>query len=197
MEPVKPGYQTTEFWITMLVLGLAAAFGVPGETPWQARVGLFFGAVASGLAYKWSRTSVKNNAADVGEETKPHGFVRLPLLLALLVAAALASCAYVQATAGALKTCVGREVAAADWNELKDLANSALRLDGQSALANLSILAMKHGGLIVDCVVTELRSEYLHRVAATAGAGVQKSGGLEDERALTNADKWLTRSVQR
>ena len=59
---VKPGYQTTEFWMTAAatVVGLAIASGiVPTSGTWPQIVGLVTG-VLGALGYTVSRTAVKN-----------------------------------------------------------------------------------------------------------------------------------------
>lgn len=73
MEPIKPGYKSTEFYVTAAVIGLAAAFGLPADAKWQVRLGAFFGAVATAIAYKWARTSQKNTAAELA-----HGQADVP-----------------------------------------------------------------------------------------------------------------------
>ena len=59
---VKPGYQTTEFWMTAAatVVGLAIASGiVPTSGTWPQIVGLVTG-VLGAMGYTVSRTAVKN-----------------------------------------------------------------------------------------------------------------------------------------
>jgi len=60
--PVKPGYKTTEFWMTAgaTVVGLAIASGiVPDTGVWPKVVALVISAFAA-MGYTVSRTSVKN-----------------------------------------------------------------------------------------------------------------------------------------
>ena len=59
---VKPGYQTTEFWMTAAatVVGLAIASGViPTTGYWPSIVALVVSAFAA-MGYTVSRTAVKN-----------------------------------------------------------------------------------------------------------------------------------------
>ena len=59
---VKPGYQTTEFWMTAAatVVGLAIASGiVPDTGMWPKIVALVVSAFAA-MGYTVSRTAVKN-----------------------------------------------------------------------------------------------------------------------------------------
>ena len=59
---VKPGYKTTEFWLSAAatVVGLAIASGiVPTSGTWPQIVGLVTG-VLGALGYTVSRTAVKN-----------------------------------------------------------------------------------------------------------------------------------------
>ena len=59
---VKPGYQTTEFWMTAAatVVGLAIASGViPTTGYWPSVVALVVSAFAA-MGYTVSRTAVKN-----------------------------------------------------------------------------------------------------------------------------------------
>ena len=59
---VKPGYKTTEFWLTMgaTVVGLAIASGVVPDTGmWSKIVALVVSAFAA-MGYTVSRTNVKN-----------------------------------------------------------------------------------------------------------------------------------------
>ena len=59
---VKPGYKTTEFWITVFVTlaGLAMASGLiaPGST-WDKGIGLIVSALAS-MGYSAARSKVKS-----------------------------------------------------------------------------------------------------------------------------------------
>jgi uncharacterized membrane protein YccC len=60
--PVKPGYQTTEFWLSAAatLVGLAIASGiVPTTGNWPQIVGLITG-VLGAMGYTVSRTAVKN-----------------------------------------------------------------------------------------------------------------------------------------
>ena len=60
--PVKPGYQTTEFWMTAgaTLVGLAIASGViPTTGYWSSIVALVVSAFAA-MGYTVSRTAVKN-----------------------------------------------------------------------------------------------------------------------------------------
>jgi len=60
--PVKPGYKTTEFWMTAgaTVVGLAIASGiVPDTGVWPKVVALVISAFAA-MGYTVSRTAVKN-----------------------------------------------------------------------------------------------------------------------------------------
>ena len=60
--PVKPGYQTTEFWLTAgaTVVGLVIASGmVPDTGMWPKIVALVVSAFAA-MGYTVSRTAVKN-----------------------------------------------------------------------------------------------------------------------------------------
>ena len=60
--PVKPGYQTTEFWLSAAatLVGLAIASGiVPTTGTWPQVVGLVTG-VLGAMGYTVSRTTVKN-----------------------------------------------------------------------------------------------------------------------------------------
>ena len=59
---LKPGYQTTEFWLSAAatLVGLAIASGiVPTSGTWPQIVGLVTG-VLGAMGYTVSRTSVKN-----------------------------------------------------------------------------------------------------------------------------------------
>ena len=60
--PVKPGYKTTEFWLTAgaTVVGLVIASGlVPDTGMWPKVVALVVSAFAA-MGYTVSRTAVKN-----------------------------------------------------------------------------------------------------------------------------------------
>ena len=60
--PVKPGYKTTEFWLTAgaTVVGLVIASGlVPDTGVWPKVVALVVSAFAA-MGYTVSRTAVKN-----------------------------------------------------------------------------------------------------------------------------------------
>ena len=61
-SPVKPGYKTTEFWLTAgaTVVGLVIASGlVPDTGVWPKVVALVVSAFAA-MGYTVSRTAVKN-----------------------------------------------------------------------------------------------------------------------------------------
>lgn len=117
MEPIRSGFLSSEFYVTAAIIGLAAAFALPADAKWQVRLGAFFGAVASAIAYKWARTSQKGAAAELhaakieaggvadalggGIEAAPkdgpkvvgfvpRGLVRLRVLLTILAFATLA-----------------------------------------------------------------------------------------------------------
>lgn len=154
MGSIRTGFKSTEFYITLLILGLAAAFGSPVDTPWQARLGLFFGAVASGIAYKVARTSQKNAAVEAqaqlggpasvsgGGISAPdrdgprplgfRGFAKLRLLVALAVGAVLtlgaAGCfsAARKAELRADLTACGISVGLAELQTVNDQAHAVL-----------------------------------------------------------------------
>ena len=61
-KPVKPGYKTTEFWLTLgaTAVGLAIASGIVPETgPWPKVVALVVSAF-SAMGYTVYRTGAKN-----------------------------------------------------------------------------------------------------------------------------------------
>jgi hypothetical protein len=63
-KPVKPGYKTTEFWLSTaaVVLGVVVASGiVPSGGAWDQAVGLIVAALAA-LGYTGSRVSLKKEA---------------------------------------------------------------------------------------------------------------------------------------
>jgi hypothetical protein len=80
----KPGYKTTEFWLSMaaLILGALLASGVIPEGGWISKL-VGGGLAALGqLGYSWSRTKVKAEAvkaeatmlaAKLGGEEAPTG----------------------------------------------------------------------------------------------------------------------------
>ena len=58
---MKPGYKTTEFWLSVLASVLAAVLPFIGEYPAVAQmVGIGIAALTA-LGYTAARTSVKNN----------------------------------------------------------------------------------------------------------------------------------------
>ena len=61
VEPVKPGYKTTEFWLSAVavLLGLAMASGlIPSDSAWDQAVGLVVSALAA-MGYTGARAGVK------------------------------------------------------------------------------------------------------------------------------------------
>ncbi len=61
VAPVKPGYKTTEFWLTAVaqVVSVLVASGiVPTEGPWAQAVALVTGVLAT-LGYQAGRAKVK------------------------------------------------------------------------------------------------------------------------------------------
>ncbi len=62
MEPVKPGWKTTEFWLAAAaaIVALVQTGGIVGEgTPASGALGLVAAALAS-LGYSWSRAKAKS-----------------------------------------------------------------------------------------------------------------------------------------
>lgn len=60
-EPVKPGYKTTEFWLSAVavLLGLAMASGlIPSGSAWDQAVGLVVSALAA-MGYTGARAGIK------------------------------------------------------------------------------------------------------------------------------------------
>jgi hypothetical protein len=60
-EPVKPGYRTTEFWLSAVavLLGLAVASGIiPAGSSWDQAVGLVVAALAA-MGYTGARAGIK------------------------------------------------------------------------------------------------------------------------------------------
>ena len=59
---VKPGYKTTEFWLTLgaTVVGLAIASGVVPETGMWPKIVALVVSVFAAMGYTVSRTNVKN-----------------------------------------------------------------------------------------------------------------------------------------
>lgn len=58
---MKPGYKTTEFWLSLaaVLVGAVAASGViPAETVWERIVGLIVSALAA-LGYTGARLALK------------------------------------------------------------------------------------------------------------------------------------------
>ena len=58
---MKPGYKTTEFWLSLVAvaLGAVAASGViPAESAWERVVGLIVSALAA-IGYTGARLAVK------------------------------------------------------------------------------------------------------------------------------------------
>lgn len=61
---MKPGYKTTEFWLSLIAVVLAAVLPLLGDYPPLAQaIGLGL-SVLTALGYTTSRTSVKNNLQD-------------------------------------------------------------------------------------------------------------------------------------
>lgn len=64
MEPVKPGWKTTEFWLAAAaaVVALLQTGGVVGEgTPAAGALSLVAAALAS-MGYSWSRAKAKSGS---------------------------------------------------------------------------------------------------------------------------------------
>ena len=60
--PVKPGYQTTEFWLTAgaTVVGLVIASGMVPDTGMWPKIVALVVSVFAAMGYTVSRTAVKN-----------------------------------------------------------------------------------------------------------------------------------------
>lgn len=61
MNTIKPGYQTTEFWISLVVTLASALVAVLPTDNTVAKVAALVVAVAAQLGYVAGRVSVKNN----------------------------------------------------------------------------------------------------------------------------------------
>lgn len=63
--PAKPGYKTTEFWLTLAAVAVGAllASGVVGDESMVAKIAGVAQATLAQLGYTWSRGSVKAAAA--------------------------------------------------------------------------------------------------------------------------------------
>jgi hypothetical protein len=61
--PTKPGYKTSEFWLTLAAqaLGAVTASGLPSGNPWMQAAGLGLSALSL-LGYQQSRAAVKKNS---------------------------------------------------------------------------------------------------------------------------------------
>lgn len=60
---VKPGYKTTEFWLSFaaVVVGIVVASGVvPADTGWERALGLVVSGLAA-LGYTGSRLAIKKS----------------------------------------------------------------------------------------------------------------------------------------
>ena len=61
---MKPGYKTTEFWLSLLAIVLASVLPYLGDYPPVAQaIGIGLSILAA-LGYTTSRTSIKNNQQD-------------------------------------------------------------------------------------------------------------------------------------
>jgi len=70
---VKPGYKTTEFWLTMVasIIGLALASGlIPTDGEVYKIVGLA-ASVLTSMGYQVSRSSVKKSEARAADPRRP------------------------------------------------------------------------------------------------------------------------------
>lgn len=72
MNETKPGYKTTEFWLSLLatLLGFLLASGVMdsvGEESWVARLVGGLVAVLASLGYSASRAKVKTTSTSSGQ----------------------------------------------------------------------------------------------------------------------------------
>lgn len=180
---------------------IAAAFVVIGALASSLKVLLDTGSrLKAAIAFLTALLSVAHffpatpGSKDLEEKVPPRpagGFTRLQVLVAIVLACAIGGCAYVSATGQAIKTCAGRTVSAADWNDAKALADAALNLDRLSAFSQLGGLALKYGPAFVDCVVAELREEYAKLLEQKPGARVMSSEINPSARAFENADAWL------
>lgn len=119
-----------------------------------------------------------------------------PALALAMAALGISSCSYVKATAAAVKTCAGKTVSDADWNDLKPTVDGVLHMDRSAAFQGLEYLAYKYGPDFVRCLVAELKAEYQHlRDAADAKEPAQEALAAPDgpSRAQANAEAWLSR----
>lgn len=60
-EAIKPGFKTTEFWLTLLamIVGLTTASGfIPDTSPWARLIGMV-GGILSSLGYTYVRGTLK------------------------------------------------------------------------------------------------------------------------------------------
>jgi len=61
-EKVKPGWKTTEFWLSLLAIGVSLVTALFNPQSTIAQIAGVIGAVLASLGYSASRSSVKNNA---------------------------------------------------------------------------------------------------------------------------------------
>lgn len=90
--PVKPGYKTTEYWLTKLALVLTALYatGVIPTSGTAAQVAAIAASALGVLGYTVLRSSVKNTAAVAASSAPGFASLRMMLVLAMLAIGALA-----------------------------------------------------------------------------------------------------------
>lgn len=199
--PHKPGYATTEFYLSLLamMIGAATVCGlVPTEGPWP-KVAAFVTMVLSSLGYTWSRSQVKTAAMTGGPDGSSSSALAAiatkvaPLFAVVLLGAALTGCG-----AAAREKAISTSISAAAAVDVMFLAYDQQRLhacvvdnatrDGHDACVTAYLAKRKK----VDDSITALRDAVelgktakddgsLAKIAAAALAFEQSINALKED----------------
>lgn len=165
--PVKPGWQTTEFWLMMVakLLGILYASGMVGDGTITARIAGLAVTVLAALGYTVSRTMVKTAAA---------GLLLVVLGSAVASQTACISSAQVAAAPGAAETavvdCTRADAPAviALLGQLGADAVTAVLHTGAVDWGQLGTAALAQGKVVGGCALAELVAELSAQPASAA-----------------------------
>ena len=174
--PLKSGWKTTEFILTLLATLLAAFLNaglLPDASP-AVKIASMALAVLTTLGYTAARTALKSAASRSG----------LSLLLLLGLGMTQASCVMVKADASAVISCAGSTIGAQVAGIIQLVATA---LTGANVLGDVEDLVVKYGESIVACATRKL---------ATPPAGAAVTNAAEQAAALIKLKGWHFAAVK-
>jgi hypothetical protein len=167
--PVKPGWQTSEAWITFLIvlLGGLLSSGLVADLPTWGKVITFAIAALKAVTYTAARASIKRAAlpsarvVSRGGDTAASAIATTAtLLIGLVMISQMGACASSQlhTMTGSFSTCakadLGQVVSSGSFvGDLVSVISAIIAQDAPTLEANLSALALTLGADAVTCAI--------------------------------------------